>query len=121
MTQVAPTGMRMEQPNMYDDLTREVEQFLYREARLLDQRRFHEWLELFTDDARHWMGRRSNRYPKSTKAIAILDPDHYVEDDLTRDDELPSSTRPGERSLGALRASIRAWPGPRTRRRERAI
>jgi len=73
---------------MYDDLTREVEQFLYREARLLDQRRFHEWLELFTDDARHWMGRRSNRYPKSTKAIAILDPDHYVEDDLTRDDEL---------------------------------
>ena len=26
---------------MYDDLTREVEQFLYREARLLDERRCH--------------------------------------------------------------------------------
>ena len=31
---------------------------------------------------------RSNRYPKSSKAITILDPDRYVEDDLSRDDEL---------------------------------
>jgi 3-phenylpropionate/cinnamic acid dioxygenase small subunit len=73
---------------MYDDLTREVEQFLYREARLLDERRFREWLELFTDDARYWMGGRSNRYPKTSKAIAILDPDRHVEDDLTNEDEL---------------------------------
>jgi 3-phenylpropionate/cinnamic acid dioxygenase small subunit len=51
-----------------------VEQFLYPEARLLDERRFHEWLELFTDDSRYWMGGRSNRYPKSSKAIAIFDP-----------------------------------------------
>src|SRR5215831_3941073 len=34
------------------------------------------------------MGSRSNRYPKSSKAIAILDPDRYVEDDLTKEDEL---------------------------------
>src|SRR5580704_14390246 len=71
-----------------DDLIREVEQFLYREARLLDSRRFHEWLELFTDDVRYWMTGRSNRYPRSSKAIAILDPDRYVEDDEARDDEL---------------------------------
>src|SRR5436309_11092585 len=71
-----------------EDLIREVEQFLYREARLLDTRRFHEWLELFTDDVRYWMSGRSNRYPKSSKAIAILDPDRYVEDDLSREDEL---------------------------------
>ena len=71
-----------------EDLIREVEQFLYREARLLDTRRFHEWLELFTDDVRYWMSGRSNRYPKSSKAIAILDPDRYVEDDLAREDEL---------------------------------
>ena len=38
-----------------EDLIREVEQFLYREARLLDERRFHEWLTLFTDDVRYWM------------------------------------------------------------------
>jgi 3-phenylpropionate/cinnamic acid dioxygenase small subunit len=75
-------------PGMNEDVTREVEQFLYREARLLDDRRFYEWLELLTDDIHYWMGSRSNRYPKSSKAIAILDPDRYVEDDLTKADEL---------------------------------
>ena len=73
---------------MNEDVTRDVEQFLYYEARLLDERRFHEWLELLTDDIHYWMGGRSNRYPKSSKAIAILDPDRYVEDDLTKADEL---------------------------------
>lgn len=87
MTQVQ-TRMRMEQPNMYDDLIGEVEEFLYREARLLDERRFDEWLDLFTDDARYWMGARGNRYPKASKAIAILDPDRHVENDLTKEDEL---------------------------------
>ena len=65
-----------------EDLIREVEQFLYREARLLDDRKFHDWLTLFTDDVRYWMASRTNRYPKSSKAIAILDPDRYVEDDI---------------------------------------
>jgi 3-phenylpropionate/cinnamic acid dioxygenase small subunit len=70
------------------DLLREVEQFLYREARLLDSRRFHEWLDLFTDDVRYWMAARSNRYPKSSKAISILDPERYAEDDRGREAEL---------------------------------
>jgi len=71
-----------------DRLLREVEQFLYREARLLDSRRFREWLELFTDDVRYWMVNRTNRYPKHSKAIAILDLERYVEDDLAGEDEL---------------------------------
>jgi 3-phenylpropionate/cinnamic acid dioxygenase small subunit len=71
-----------------DDVLREVEQFLYREARLLDERRFREWLELFTDDVHYWMGARSNRYPRTSKAISILSPNRYVEDDHTRADEL---------------------------------
>jgi 3-phenylpropionate/cinnamic acid dioxygenase small subunit len=70
------------------DLIREVEHFLYREARLLDERRFHEWLQLLTDDIHYWMGSRTNRYPKSSKAIAILDPARYDEDDRTKEDEL---------------------------------
>jgi len=73
---------------MGDEIVREVEQFLYREARLLDERRFHEWLELFTGDVHYWMGARTNRYPRSSKAIAILSPNRYVEDDHTREDEL---------------------------------
>ena len=75
-------------PGMNEDVTREVEQFLYREARLLDDRLFHEWLELLTDDIHYWMGSRSSRYPRTSKAIAILDPDRYVEDDSTKADEL---------------------------------
>ena len=29
--------------------------FVYHEARLLDERRFGEWLDLYTDDAHYWM------------------------------------------------------------------
>ena len=45
------------------DLLREVEQFLYHEARLLDERRFHDWIELFTEDVHYWMPTRSSRSP----------------------------------------------------------
>jgi 3-phenylpropionate/cinnamic acid dioxygenase small subunit len=40
---------------MNANLIQEIEQFLYREARMLDERKFNEWLELFTDDIRYWM------------------------------------------------------------------
>lgn len=73
---------------MRDDLIREIEQFLYREARLLDERRFQEWLALFTDDVHYWMAGRSNRYPKSSKAIHISKPELYDEDDLPKSNEL---------------------------------
>jgi 3-phenylpropionate/cinnamic acid dioxygenase small subunit len=43
------------------ELTREIEQFLYREARLLDDGRFAEWLDLFTDDAQYWVPARETR------------------------------------------------------------
>ncbi len=36
-------------------LTTAVAEFLYREARLLDARRFGEWLDLFQDDAVFWV------------------------------------------------------------------
>jgi biphenyl 2,3-dioxygenase beta subunit len=47
--------------SMGDSLRGEVEEFLYREAELLDDRRFREWLDLFTDDAQYWMPVRDNR------------------------------------------------------------
>ena len=37
------------------ELQREIEQFLFREARLLDEHRFEEWLDLFTADTRYWV------------------------------------------------------------------
>lgn len=33
----------------------EIEQFLYHEAALLDNRKFDEWLALYTDDALYWV------------------------------------------------------------------
>jgi 3-phenylpropionate/cinnamic acid dioxygenase small subunit len=65
-----------------------VEQFLYREARLLDERRFRDWLCLFTDDVHYWMAARTNRYPRSSKAIAILDADRFAEADSAAADGL---------------------------------
>ena len=73
---------------MDDQLIRQVEQFLYREARLLDDRQLRQWLELLTDDIKYWMPIRSNRYPVNSKAISILDGSRYEEDDLSKEDEL---------------------------------
>jgi 3-phenylpropionate/cinnamic acid dioxygenase small subunit len=39
----------------------EIEQFLYQEAAILDERRFWEWLDLLTDDIEYWMPIRSTR------------------------------------------------------------
>ena len=55
-----PPGPRA--PKALDDLLlqREVEEFFYHEADLLDQWRYREWLELITDDIRYWMPLRRN-------------------------------------------------------------
>src|ERR1700741_1819557 len=54
---------------MDEALHREIEQFLYREARFLDERRWHDWLALFTDDVRYSMPVRAVRYPLHSKAL----------------------------------------------------
>jgi 3-phenylpropionate/cinnamic acid dioxygenase small subunit len=41
-------------------LKEEIEEFFYREAELLDERRFDDWLALLTDDVRYWMPMRRN-------------------------------------------------------------
>ena len=41
-------------------LKNEVEEFLYHEAELLDERRFAEWLDLLSEDIRYWMPMRRN-------------------------------------------------------------
>jgi 3-phenylpropionate/cinnamic acid dioxygenase small subunit len=41
-------------------LHREIEDFLYREADLLDERRYEQWLGLLAEDVRYWMPMRRN-------------------------------------------------------------
>ncbi|NIO10142.1 MAG: 3-phenylpropionate/cinnamic acid dioxygenase subunit beta [Deltaproteobacteria bacterium] len=50
-----------QQKPVNDKVLREIERFLYREAFLLDERRFEEWVELFTDDVRYWMPVRATK------------------------------------------------------------
>lgn len=44
------------------ELWHDVQQFLFREARLLDERRFDEWLELLAPDIFYFMPILQNRY-----------------------------------------------------------
>jgi len=48
------------------ELQFEVEQFYYDEAATLDERRFPDWLELFTDDIHYWMPIRRTRTLEET-------------------------------------------------------
>ncbi len=53
---------------------REVEQFLYREASLLDRQRLEEWLLLYTEDATYWVPlERDQKDPWSTSSIIFDD------------------------------------------------
>ena len=45
---------------MADNLRGQVEEFLYYEAELLDDRKLREWFDLLTDDIRYWMPIRHN-------------------------------------------------------------
>ncbi len=53
---MAVSESRIESLLLKDD----IEQFLYQESEILDERRFEEWLELLTDDIRYWMPMRRN-------------------------------------------------------------
>jgi 3-phenylpropionate/cinnamic acid dioxygenase small subunit len=61
---------------------REIERFLYDEAFLLDERRFEEWLALFTDDARYRMPTR-RAVAKATVHARVT-----VEEELAGEHEL---------------------------------
>src|SRR5262249_21950845 len=55
--------------------------FLYHEAELLDERRYHDWLALFTDDAEYWAPVRENVLGREV-ADELAGPDEsaYFED-----------------------------------------
>ena len=73
---------------MDETLHREIEQFLFREARMLDERRWHDWLALFTDDVRYWMPVRAVRYPMHSKALKVHDEARHDERELSNEHEV---------------------------------
>jgi 3-phenylpropionate/cinnamic acid dioxygenase small subunit len=66
------------------DMTRaDAEAFLYREARLIDERRFDDWLELFTDDAVYWLPIDEHQGPKEHLSL-IYDDAHRLKERVYR-------------------------------------
>ena len=55
------------------ELRSEVEQFLYREAWLLDQGRLDEWLALFTGDATYWIPLQASQADPMTTSSIVYD------------------------------------------------
>src|SRR4051812_6838967 len=51
-------------------LEREIEAFLYIEARMLEDNRFDDWLGCFTNDVHYWMPVRQSPDPGSGSAAA---------------------------------------------------
>ena len=69
---------------MADDLRRQVEEFLYFEAELLDERKLREWFDLLADDIRYWMPIRYNpseRPEDITEELSKPGEGFYFDDD----------------------------------------
>lgn len=68
---------------MDSELRHKLEDFLFLEAELLDERRFREWLDLFTDDLHYWMPVRHNpltRPESLVEELAKPDESYYFND-----------------------------------------
>ncbi|MFJ6660314.1 aromatic-ring-hydroxylating dioxygenase subunit beta [Streptomyces sp. NPDC091377] len=109
------TAFRTTDPRIQHD----VEQFLYAEAELLDQRRFQEWNDLFTEDVHYWLPTRTTRTNRERdREIAGRDESALIDDDaffltgrvrryssgISWSEEPPSRTR-------RLITNIRVAPG----------
>ena len=59
---------------MSHELWHEVERFLAMETRLLDEQKFEDWLDLFTDDAVYRMPVRMNPWRSSSPEDGVTKP-----------------------------------------------
>jgi 3-phenylpropionate/cinnamic acid dioxygenase small subunit len=69
---------------MDNELRCNIEDFLYLEAELLDDRKLREWLDLLTDDVRYWMPIRHNPLERSedlSDELAKPGEGYYFDDD----------------------------------------
>jgi 3-phenylpropionate/cinnamic acid dioxygenase small subunit len=96
---------------MTRELVHDVEQFLYREARLLDEGKFRDWLSLLADDIRYWMPSMGRRYRALSKALAMTDSDRSLEREFSSESEvaiLDETKESLERRVARLESGM-AW------------
>ena len=64
---ITAQATRLAEPSITTpELQQEVEQFLYAEARMQDERRFHDWLDILAEDIRYFMPVRSTMVSAQT-------------------------------------------------------
>jgi 3-phenylpropionate/cinnamic acid dioxygenase small subunit len=69
---------------MDNNLRQQIEDFLYLEAELLDDRKLREWFELLSDDVRYWMPIRHNTFDRPADLAEELSKPgeaYYFDDD----------------------------------------
>lgn len=59
------------------ELVNEIQQFLYREARLQDNQEYRQWLTMLTEDIHYWMPAREQRYRKNAFEPTIYHASYY--------------------------------------------
>lgn len=62
----------------------DAEDFLYHEARLLDQGQWREWQKLFTDDAIYWVPSNQSDYDPTQHVSIVYDDMQLLDDRLGR-------------------------------------
>jgi biphenyl 2,3-dioxygenase beta subunit len=70
---------------MDSELRHRIEDFLYFEAELLDDRRLREWFDLLADDIRYWMPIRHNTLERPndvTEELSTPGEGYYFDDDI---------------------------------------
>ena len=78
MTESSLTQQRLS----YHDLMREIEDFFFYEADLLDEREYDKWLDLLTEDIVYWMPMRKNvSYENRDKDITAENDVAWFHDD----------------------------------------
>lgn len=70
----------MGKPAVSIELHREIEAFLFDEARMLEENRFEDWLKCFADDVRYWMPVKERldfpaKRAETTGGFALFDDD----------------------------------------------
>ena len=87
------------------DAYHRIAQFLYREARLLDERRYDDWQALWTEDGMYWMPRKPGQ--ESPYDYISL----FWEDRMLRDVRIRRLEHPRNWSQQPPTRSVRpAWP-----------
>ena len=88
--------------------------FVYREARLLDEKRFDEWYELFTDDALYWMPLTRGQ-PGGEMHTSLFYEDRLLLKVRIERLRTPTRSHNSSRASASTFCSSRRWKRPITR------